>query len=150
MLVRALRPRARKVKVKHLRACHYRDVPSLIVTLRASERASPVVKLAIEFATVTAARSGEVRGAMWGEIDLEAKTWVIPDERMKANEAHTVHLPKRAVEILRVSRCVPSERLRASARIPDAAGPTRSAVRHDADDGFEPNQNRPRARRRRA
>jgi integrase len=109
LLVRALRPKARKAKVKHLRACHYRDVPNVIAALRASERVSHVVKLAIEFGIVTAARSGEVRGATWKEIDLEERLWVIPGERMKMDETHRVYLSKRAVEILREAAALPAK-----------------------------------------
>jgi integrase len=41
-------------------------------------------RLALEFAIATAARSGEVRGAVWDEIDLENRLWTIPPDRMKA------------------------------------------------------------------
>jgi len=55
---------------------------------------------ALEFLILTAARSGEVRGASWSEIDLEAGTWSIPAERMKASRPHRVPLSARAVELL--------------------------------------------------
>jgi integrase len=59
------------------------------------------VARALEFLILTAARSGEVLGAAWDEIDFAAKTWTIPAERMKAGKAHKVPLSDRAVEILR-------------------------------------------------
>ena len=57
-------------------------------------------KLALEFAILTAARSGEVRGATWDEIDLDACLWKVPAERMKMKMAHTVPLSNQAVAIL--------------------------------------------------
>jgi integrase len=53
----------------------------------------------LEFAILTAARSGEVRGATWGEFDLAAKVWTVPAIRMKAGREHRVPLSARAVEI---------------------------------------------------
>lgn len=55
---------------------------------------------ALEFAILTAARSGEVRGATWNEIDLKAKLWTIPAGRMKANREHVVTLSDEAVKLL--------------------------------------------------
>lgn len=54
----------------------------------------------LEFTILTAARSGEARGALWSEIDLAAKVWTIPAARMKAGKEHRVPLSGRAVEIL--------------------------------------------------
>jgi len=56
---------------------------------------------ALEFAALTAARSGEVRGARWDEIDLERGLWVIPAERMKMKREHRVPLPPEAVALLK-------------------------------------------------
>ena len=53
---------------------------------------------------LTAARSGEVRGAKWDEIDLVSEAWLIPAERMKANREHCVPLSRRAVQILEMAR----------------------------------------------
>jgi integrase len=55
---------------------------------------------ALEFAILCASRSGEVRGATWAEIDLAAKLWTIPPERMKAKREHRVPLSDAAVELL--------------------------------------------------
>lgn len=56
---------------------------------------------ALEFTILTAARSGETRGACWLEIDLEAATWTVPAERMKAGKEHRVPLSNAALEMLR-------------------------------------------------
>lgn len=56
---------------------------------------------ALEFTILTAARSGEVRGATWAEIDFDAKTWTIPAERMKAKREHVVTLSNDAVKLLK-------------------------------------------------
>lgn len=58
---------------------------------------------ALQFAILTAARSGEVRGATWDELNLEEKIWIIPAERMKARREHRVPLTDAAVEILKTT-----------------------------------------------
>ena len=68
---------------------------------------------ALEFVLLTAARSGEVRGATWGEIDLETGMWVVPADRMKAKKEHRVPLSKAAITLLkqlpRVDRSVSTD-----------------------------------------
>lgn len=61
---------------------------------------------ALEFGILTAARSGEIRGATWGEIDLDAAVWTIPAARMKMEREHRVPLSMAAVELLRALRKV--------------------------------------------
>ena len=56
---------------------------------------------ALQFLTLTAARSGEVRGMTWDEVDLEARLWTVPAERMKMSREHRVPLTDEAVAILR-------------------------------------------------
>lgn len=56
--------------------------------------------LALRFVVLTAARSGEVRGATWDEIDLEARVWTVPGDRMKAGKTHRVPLSSAAVQVL--------------------------------------------------
>ena len=73
------------------------EVPAFIVELR---RQDSLAARALEFLILTAARSGEVLGATWPEIDLAARTWTIPAKRMKAGKAHRVPLCDRAVAIL--------------------------------------------------
>lgn len=67
-------------------------------------KAHAPLRLAVEFAIVTAVRSGEVRGAVWEEVDLDAGLWTIPGERMKAGRQHRVPLSGRAVEVLAGAR----------------------------------------------
>jgi len=84
---------------KHHRAIHYDEVGDAVRAIRESQAGEPV-KLAFEFLVLTAARSGEVRGARWDEMDFEAGTWTVPGERMKAKREHRVPLSGRALEIL--------------------------------------------------
>lgn len=88
-------------KNNHFAAMHWQDVPAFQANMDTKLKASETVRLAIEFLILTAARSGEVRGARWSEIDLDEKTWSIPAERMKAGEPHRIPLCDRAVDILR-------------------------------------------------
>ena len=87
-------------KVKnHLRAMPYGQVSMLVQTVRDSQ-ASLAAKWCLEFLILTAARSGEARGARWSEMDMDAAIWTIPVERMKANVEHRVPLSPRATTIL--------------------------------------------------
>jgi len=81
----------------HHGALPYRDAKDFTASLR---RGQGVAALALEFTVLTAARTGEVIGARWPEIDLEAKVWTVPAERMKAGKAHRVPLSARAMAIL--------------------------------------------------
>ena len=89
--------------VRHMRALPHRDVAATIETVRASG-AAPVVKLAFEFLVLTAARSGEVRGAEWAEIDTEDHVWTVPATRTKAKREHRVPLTRRAEQVLDAAR----------------------------------------------
>lgn len=89
-----------KRDVQHFAAMRYGDLPAFIVKLRLADSAE-AIRLALEFLILTAARSGEVRGAMRSEIDLTERTWTIPAERMKATREHVVPLSPRAVEIVK-------------------------------------------------
>lgn len=80
------------------RALPYREAPAFLQRLQAAEG---IAARCLELAMLTAARTGEVLGASWAEFDLDAAAWVVPAERMKGGEAHTVSLQPRAVEILR-------------------------------------------------
>jgi integrase len=83
--------------VVHHDAVPYRDMPAFMAALRAKPGASA---RALEFTILGAARTGEVIGAKWGEIDLEAKLWAVPAARMKAGREHRVPLADRALAIL--------------------------------------------------
>ncbi len=85
---------------EHLAAIPWQDIPGFIPDMGHTLKTSESVRLAIEFLILTAARSGEVRGARWREFDLEGKAWEIPGSRMKAGRAHRVPLSDRAVDIL--------------------------------------------------
>ena len=86
--------------VKHMRALPHGEVGAALARVRAAD-VWPVNKLAFEFLVLTAARSGEVRGATWDEVDLVAAVWTIPAERMKAKRAHRVPLSASALAVLR-------------------------------------------------
>ena len=89
--------------VQHMQALPHAEVAAAIATVRATG-ATATVKLAFEFLVLTAARSGEVRGALWTEIDLTDRVWTIPPTRMKATREHRVPLSGRAMEILDAAR----------------------------------------------
>jgi integrase len=91
-----LLPKRQKLTRGHHAALPYADIPAFIAKLQKREA---VAALALEFAILTGARSGEVLGARWREIDFDARIWTIPPERMKAARQHRVPLSKRAVEI---------------------------------------------------
>lgn len=83
---------------KHHRALPYRDIPEFMTALGQREGFGA---RALEFTILTAARTGEVIGARWGEIDLKEKIWTVPAGRMKAAKEHRVPLSDRAVAILK-------------------------------------------------
>ena len=83
----------------HQRALPHDQVADALATVRAS-KAHPSTKLAFEFLVLTAARSGEVRLMVWDEVDLDARLWTVPAERMKAQREHRVPLSPGAVDLL--------------------------------------------------
>jgi integrase len=98
--VTAALPRASRIKrTTHYAAAPYASVPEILKVVRASS-ATDTVKALFQFVVLTAARSGEARGARWSEVDLAAKTWTIPGERMKAGKSHRVPLSDAALVIL--------------------------------------------------
>ena len=88
---------AKVKRVKHHAAVPYKQIATFIIKLRGRKGSSA---LAMEFMILTAVRTGEVRGARWQEIDLTAKVWTIPADRMKAGKKHRVPLCDRALQIL--------------------------------------------------
>lgn len=82
----------------HFAALPFTDVPALIERLR--ERSS-AGRLALEALILTAARSGEIRGARWSEVDLDAALWSVPAERMKMGRTHHVPLSAQAIDVFR-------------------------------------------------
>ena len=97
----------------HLAALPYDQVPKFIALLRAGG-AEAMTKLAFEFLILTAARTKEVQGARWVEIDLTGNMWTIPgaDEhgrRMKTGRTHVVPLSPRCIEILNAAKQIAPE-----------------------------------------
>lgn len=93
-----LLPKPTKVaKVKHHPAIGLDQAHAFTVALRAMDGIAP---RALEWALLTAARSGEVRGATWAEIDTTAKVWVLAADRMKAGKEHRVPLSAAALKLL--------------------------------------------------
>ena len=84
--------------VKHHPAVPFTQLPSVYQQIAAVPTQTA---RALCFLILTAVRSGEVRGMVWDEVDLDAGLWVIPKERMKAKREHRVPLSRQAVELLR-------------------------------------------------
>lgn len=80
----------------HFAAMPFADVPNFLVRLQEVETMGRLALLATLF---TACRSGEVRGARWSELDMGAKVWAIPKERMKAKVEHRVPLSDQAIRV---------------------------------------------------
>jgi integrase len=92
-------PKQPKIK-GHFAAMPWQQVPGFIADMGNTLKATEPVLLAIQFLILTAARSGEVRGASWSEIDLDDRIWLVPAKRMKGGRAHRVPLSGRAMDIL--------------------------------------------------
>lgn len=88
---------------RHHRAIPWREIPAFAAQVRATP-STESVRFALEFLLLTAARTSEVLGATWREIDLDNKRWTIPAERMKAGREHRVPLAHPALQILRECR----------------------------------------------
>jgi integrase len=93
-------PRQRD-RAAHHAALSWRELPDLMPRLEAAE---DMGALALRFAILTGARSGEVRGATWDEFDLETKVWTVPAERIKAGRAHRVPLSDLALAVLHAAQ----------------------------------------------
>ena len=89
--------RSKVRKVKHHAALPFGEIPQFMIALREREG---VAARALEFAILTAARTGEVLGATWDEIDLRTRTWTVPAHRMKGEREHRVPLSDHAVGLL--------------------------------------------------
>jgi integrase len=83
-------------KVVHLPALPVAEIPAFAAELRAS---TDNAARALEITMLCAARSGEVLGAQWSEIDLANKIWTIPGDRIKSGKEHRIPLSDRAIEI---------------------------------------------------
>jgi integrase len=93
-----LLPSRKRLARGHHAALPFEQVPAFVAQLR--ERKA-MAALALEFTIMTAARTGEVIGARWGEVDISGAVWTVPPGRMKAGKEHRVPLCSRAMQILR-------------------------------------------------
>jgi integrase len=84
--------------VKHHEAVPFAQLPAVYQQIASVQGQSA---LALRFLILTAARSGEVRGMLWSEVDLKAALWIIPAARMKAGKEHRVPLSRQAVALLK-------------------------------------------------
>jgi integrase len=95
--------KSRITKVEHMAALPYAEAPAFMARLREEEG---IAARALELAILTCTRSNEVLGARWSEIDLAARLWVIPAERMKTEREHRVPLSEAAVAVLEAMQAV--------------------------------------------
>jgi integrase len=91
-----LLPKRQRLTRGHHAAMNYAELPDFMRDLQTRQATAA---LALEFAVLTAGRSGEVLGAQWSEFDLDRAIWTIPATRMKAGREHRVPLSKRALKI---------------------------------------------------
>jgi integrase len=98
--LQSLLPQPSKINgVEHHAALPYAEIGEFMADLRRRDSTSA---RCLEFLILTAARTGEVIGATWNEIDLRAGVWTIPGSRMKGGREHRISLSQRALEILRI------------------------------------------------
>jgi integrase len=93
-----LLPKRQRLTRGHHAAMSYSDLPAFMSDLQARQATAA---LALQFVILTAARSGEVLGASWDEIDLDRAIWTVPAARMKAGREHRVPLSRRALVIVK-------------------------------------------------
>jgi integrase len=98
VISQVLPARGQLAKIEHHAAMPYAQVPAFMAALRGCDGSAA---RALEFTILTAARTGEVTGARWSEIDLASKTWTVPAGRMKADKEHRVPLSDRAIAVLK-------------------------------------------------
>lgn len=100
-LLEKVMPKRQKLSRGHHAALAYTDAPQTIEALRHS---SGTAARAVEFIALTVARSGEARYSTFAEVDVKARTWTVPAERMKAGKEHIVPLTARALQIVEAMR----------------------------------------------
>jgi integrase len=88
-------------KTRHHAAIDYTSVPAFFATIRGIEIPT---SLALQFLILTAARTGEVIGAQWDEVDINAAVWTIAPERMKAGREHRVPLTRASINVLHAAK----------------------------------------------
>lgn len=114
-----LLPKPEKLKRGHHAALSYAELPAFMNELGARDG---IAARALEYTILTVARSGEVLGATWAEIDLEKALWTIPAERMKAGKEHRIPLSQRALEILQQVQLLNTKGLNAAPVFPGNGG----------------------------
>jgi integrase len=93
-------------KAEHQPAMPWRQVPKFVSQHLSGHKPTDSTRASLLFLILTAARSGEVRGATWGEMDLHLGVWTIPASRMKAKEPHRVPLSEPALQIVKsIKKC---------------------------------------------
>ncbi|MBA3254200.1 MAG: tyrosine-type recombinase/integrase [Burkholderiaceae bacterium] len=97
-LEQALPNPAKIIAVEHHPAMPYEELPAFLPRLREQEG---IAAIALEFLILCAARTGEVIGARWSEIDHDERIWTVPGQRMKAGIEHRVPLPAQALDVLK-------------------------------------------------
>ena len=135
--IKAALPRNGHGEKRHHAAVHHRDVADVLRRVH-GHRAWWGTRLAIIFATLTAARSGEARQARWSEIDLEAKVWTVPGSRSKVGKDHRVPISRQALAILDEARALAGDEhgevIFPAARVPKpVAGGVLMALLRDLD-----------------
>jgi integrase len=114
-----LLPKPEKLARGHHPALPYADLPAFMKDLVGREALAARV---LEFTILTVARSGEVLGATWCEVDLDKAEWTIPAARMKAGREHSIPLSSRAVEILREVQPLNTKVSKAAPLFPTSGG----------------------------
>src|SRR5215472_6488428 len=128
-----LLPKKTKVRrVEHHAALPYAEMAGFMAELREQEG---IGARALEFAILTAARTGEVRGAKWDEIDLSTKLWTVPGERMKAGKEHRVPLSDATLTILEKMAAIRPRRFCLPRRQSRSSAQRHGAPDDDASDG---------------
>lgn len=93
-------------KPKHHAAMHWKEVPAFYTDLKSR---NAMAALALRFTCLTGSRTGEVLGVQWGEVDLDARLWTCPAERMKTREDHRVPLTDEMLAIIEPLKDMQSE-----------------------------------------
>ncbi|WP_319244052.1 tyrosine-type recombinase/integrase [uncultured Propionivibrio sp.] len=92
---------SKALRQQHQPAMPWRDIPEFIVKHLHNNSQGDLIRPMLELLILTAARSGEIRGMRWREINLNDGIWTIPGERMKAKQPHRIPLTKRAIQIIK-------------------------------------------------
>ncbi len=90
---------SKELRTQHQPAMPWREIPEFIA--KDLRNGVGVTRPLLEFLILTATRSGEVRGMLWQEVDIEQAVWVIPESRMKMKISHRIPLSTRAIEIIK-------------------------------------------------